>query len=508
MYVKNKQLSFDLGKYGDLYDMLIPKDNFWRRLDEDIDFSFVYDYVKDSYSMTMGRKAVDCVVMFKFLLLKNYFKLSDVDLVERARTDMLFKFFLGYSPEDVTLIDPSLLTKFRRERLVRYGTDGNGNRVKVRDDSQSMLSELIAKTVELALSKGVISPRSKIIVDSTHSSSIYQHISPREAMIREAKALRKQVYQHDETMKDSMPRKRESSGNVEDMVDYCNELIATISGHEDLLAVPAVRQQLNLLQEIVNDTNEEIEYSRDSEAKTGHKTADSHFFGYKTHIAITPERVITAATVTTGEKHDGKQLPALIEASEEEGIEVEAVIGDGAYAEKENLQYCKDNDIRNNSKLSSTVTHGNRKNSFEYNKDARMYVCPQGHMAVRKCHSKPTKYRNNSECETYYFDVEHCKHCPMSSGCYKEGARSKTYTVTIKKDIHNEQMEFMKTEEFEENYSHRYKIEAKNAELKNRYGYGRANACGTSGMTIQGMSALFLANMKRIYKLEDEKKAC
>ena len=45
-----------------------------------------------------------------------------------------------------------------------------------------------------------------------------------------------------------------------------------------LLAVPAVRQQFNLLQEIVNDTNEEIEYSRDSEAKTGHKTGDSHFF--------------------------------------------------------------------------------------------------------------------------------------------------------------------------------------------------------------------------------------
>ena len=223
------------------------------------------------------------------------------------------------------------------------------------------------------------------------------------------------------------------------------------------------------------------------------------FLGKRHTLPSRLKRVITAAMVTTGEKHDGKQLPALIEASEEAGIEVEAVIGYGAYAEKDNLQYCKDNDIRNNSKLSSTVTHGNRKNSFEYNKDAGMYVCPQGHMAVRKCHSKPTKYRNNSECETYYFDVEHCKHCPMSSGCYKEGARSKTYTVTIKKDIHNEQMEFMKTKEFEENYSHRYKIEAKNAELKNRYGYGRANACGTSGMMIQGMSALFLANMKRIY---------
>ena len=66
-------------------------------------------------------------------------------------------------------------------------------------------------------------------------------------------------------------------------------------------------------------------------------------------------------------------------------------------------------------------------------------------------------------------------------------------------------MDFMKTEEFKANYSHQYKIEAKNAELKNRYGYGKANACGTSGMTIQGTTALFLANMKRIYKKNHQK---
>jgi hypothetical protein len=40
----------------------------------------------------------------------------------------------------------------------------------------------------------------------------------------------------------------------------------------------------------------------------GHKTADSSFFGYKTHIAMTEERIITAAVITTGEKSDGKQL--------------------------------------------------------------------------------------------------------------------------------------------------------------------------------------------------------
>ena len=40
-----------------------------------VDFSFVYDELKDKYSSTMGRKAEDVIRMFKYLLLKNYYKL-------------------------------------------------------------------------------------------------------------------------------------------------------------------------------------------------------------------------------------------------------------------------------------------------------------------------------------------------------------------------------------------------------------------------------------------------
>lgn len=66
-------------------------------------------------------------------------------------------------------------------------------------------------------------------------------------------------------------------------------------------------------------------------------------------------------------------------------------------------------------------------------------------------------------------------------------------------------MDYMETEEFKKLYSERYKIEAKNAELKNNFGYDTANACGTTGITIQGASALFLANIKRIIKLKEFK---
>ncbi|TBO40083.1 transposase, partial [Pedobacter kyonggii] len=48
---------------------------------------------------------------------------------------------------------------------------------------------------------------------------------------------------------------------------------------------------------------------------------------------------------------------------------------------------------------------------------------------------------------------------------------------------------------------HRYKIEAKNSELKNVHGYGRAIAYGIDGMEMQGALAIFTVNLKRIIKL-------
>ena len=59
-----------------------------------IDFSFVIDELKAKYSSTMGRTAEDVMRMFKYLLLKSYFKLSDRGLVERTETDLLFEYFL------------------------------------------------------------------------------------------------------------------------------------------------------------------------------------------------------------------------------------------------------------------------------------------------------------------------------------------------------------------------------------------------------------------------------
>lgn len=51
-----------------------------------------------------------------------------------------------------------------------------------------------------------------------------------------------------------------------------------------------------------------------------------------------------------------------------------------------------------------------------------------------------------------------------------------------------------------------YKIEAKNSELKHRHGYDTAVAAGLFGMQIQGATAIFFVNLKRILTLLKEKK--
>jgi hypothetical protein len=59
---------------------------------------------------------------------------------------------------------------------------------------------------------------------------------------------------------------------------------------------------------------------------------------------------------------------------------------------------------------------------------------------------------------------------------YKEGAKTKMYSVSIKSELHQGQMVFQETDHYKEKAKHRYKIEAKHSELKNVHAYHRATS--------------------------------
>ena len=475
-----------LSPYIDLYDKLIPENHELRRLLQLVDFSFVYEELQDKYCPNNGRTAIDPIQMFKYLYLKVRFDYSDVDLMEHARYDLSYKFFLGLAPED-DVIHPSLLSKFRRQRL----------------KDVNLLDMLLGKTVSIAQQHGLLKGKS-ILVDSVHTLSRYNRKTAGQYLKEKSKALRKSIYVFFPEWKEEMPEKPEAE-DYETQRVYTQKLLSYMKKKEETQAIPAIKEKLNLLKEILEDMDLSQPASEDKDAKIGHKTADSSFYGYKSHLAMTEERIITGAVITSGEKNDGKYLQELIERSEASGYEVKEVIGDKAYSEKENLVYGEKEGIKIYAKLNKGITHqrSDRIPGFEYNKDAEMYVCPAGHMATSKKYNPRNTSKENPQMR-YYFDVELCRNCAKRNGCYKPGAKTKAYTVKIKCPEHEYQMGFQETEEFQEKLKERYKIEAKNGELKTYHGYDRAHGSGLEAMELQAATTLFAVNMKRILKLMDE----
>lgn len=132
-------------------------------------------------------------------------------------------------------------------------------------------------------------------------------------------------------------------------------------------------------------------------------------------------------------------------------------------------------------------------------------VCPAGEMAIRKARQGKKNQKKNQR-TTYYFAIEKCKVCPLREGCYKTEAKSKTYSISIKSDLHQKQINFENTEEFKTLARNRYMIEAKNSEIKNSHGFSTSKSDGLLGMNIQAATTLFAVNMKRIMTLIDENK--
>ena len=228
-----------LSKYIELYDLLVPKEHFLRELNELVDFSFVYDELLSNYSLDQGRSAKDPILMFKYLLLKVIYKLSDTDVVSRSLSDLSFKYFLNLAPEDTELIHPSSLTKFRKLRL----------------KDMDLLDLLINKTVQIAIEEGVLKSKT-LIMDATHTSARYNQKTAREELLERAKLLRKEIYTINESLKDKFPPKV-TSGILEDVIEYCQNLSDVVASLE-VLVFPKVKERLNYLKEGINDDTEEL----------------------------------------------------------------------------------------------------------------------------------------------------------------------------------------------------------------------------------------------------------
>lgn len=490
--LENKYKQITISEHISLYDKIIPKEHFLRRLKENVDFSFVNKLVEKEYCEKLGRPAKEPEIMFKLLFLQIKDSLSDREVIQRAETDMAYKFFLDLNPED-KLPNYSLLSVFRN--------------TKIKDEA--ILEEMLQETVRQAIEKGVVKSNS-IIVDAAHTQSKAVKRTPTQVLRELSRNLRKEIYRNNPEIKEKFPIKPGDDDTLENEIEYTKELVKVVKKEINEITNKKITNSVKHIEEVLNSQNiTEIQSVVDTDAKQGYKSENNSFFGYKNHIAMTEDRIITGLEVTTGEAPDGKYLETLVKKSKDSGIDVKEVIGDRAYSGRNNLNYGKENGIKIISRLNPVISNSQRmKDGFEYIKDADTLRCPAGHLAKRKQYRaeciKKDGIKRNATIE-YTFDEKECEKCNYKEICQLRNQKRKTYMISLMSNEHKEQQEFENTEYFKNKMRYeRYKIEAKNGEIKQAHGLCKAKYMGLSKVRLQSYLTCIVANFKRTIKLMEQ----
>ncbi|MDF9412602.1 transposase, partial [Brevibacillus laterosporus] len=78
-------------------DELVPSDHLVRKIEKAIDFTFIYDLVKDKYSQDNGRPSVDPVVLIKIVFIQYLFGIKSMrQTIKELETNVAYRWFIGY----------------------------------------------------------------------------------------------------------------------------------------------------------------------------------------------------------------------------------------------------------------------------------------------------------------------------------------------------------------------------------------------------------------------------
>ena len=86
-------------------DDLVPQDHLLRIIEKAIDWTFIYDLVRDTYSDGTGRPSIDPVTLIKIPLIQYLYGIKSMrQTIKEIEVNMAYRWFLGlelYDPVPV-----------------------------------------------------------------------------------------------------------------------------------------------------------------------------------------------------------------------------------------------------------------------------------------------------------------------------------------------------------------------------------------------------------------------
>ena len=131
-------------------DQLVPEDHLVRKMEEALDFSFIYDLVKDMYS-EVGRPSIDPVILIKLTFIQYTFGIRSMrQTITEVETNLAYRWFLGYGFYD---------------KVPHFSTFSKNYERRFKDTD--LFEKIFYRILKVASDKNLISTE-HVFIDSTH----------------------------------------------------------------------------------------------------------------------------------------------------------------------------------------------------------------------------------------------------------------------------------------------------------------------------------------------------
>ena len=383
-------------------ETLVPKDNFYRRLEEKLDLSFIRELVQPLYARG-GRRSVDPVVFFKLQLMMFFEDLrSERQLMEMVADRLSLRWYVGYDLNE-RLPDHSSLTKIRE----RYGL--------------KVFRSFFERIVEMCFEAGLIKGK-ELFFDATkvEADAAVDSLAPRwfvEAHLQE-------LFEEDEGHHNSDERFQETQSNDEENIYSLStagdeDLIRSNAPHEDWVSRGG-RQDRSFSSGPKKRTADSRASRTDPDASPMRWSGSARKLGYQTNYVIdgAKSRIILSVLVTPGEVSENRpMLDLLWHTAFRWKLRPHHVTGDGKYGTIENIAGVERSGIR--AYLGLHEAGGRvgffRKSAFAYDAEKDLYICPAGE--TLRALGDPQDIRRRGKVVTYRARGSVCAACSLKEQC-------------------------------------------------------------------------------------------
>jgi transposase len=378
---------------------LVPKDNFYRRLQGALDLSFVRDLVKDRYAFG-GRPSIDPVVFFRLQLILFFEGLrSERQLMEVVADRLSLRWFVGYDLHE-PLPDHSSLTRIRE----RYGLE----------TFRRFFERIVEECFEAGLVRG-----DELFFDSTkvRADADIDSLCSRSIAENHLDGLFEEEIQEPEAESSAAPRTPPTTA----LPAAEDSKLAEENGQRGDWIGRAGRQD-RAFSSGPRKRTADLRVSRtDPDATPMRVGEDETKLGYQAHYVVDggKARIIVGALVTSSEVTENRpMLDLLWRTTFRWGLKPHHVTGDGKYGTAENIAAVEDADIRAYVGLHEAGGRGSGffpKSVFSYDAERDVYLCPAG--GLLRPLGDADKRRRLGEVVTYRAVGSVCAACPLKPEC-------------------------------------------------------------------------------------------